>query len=443
MNQLLLADINDDCLLHIFKTLDLADLINIAETCIRFKTLACSVFKSLDMVFCTRVLWDQYDLYPEDIYRLLRNFGSLITRINVNLEIDSYDCEDCDDEYSANRVVCMAHCNQRTILNLIYKYCGENLRSLVLTMNRLYDIDIIDNVQPQFTNLQYLQLHVAYNPPSLPNLYSIFSDCKHLVELVANTPYILDYKFPKLEKLAFFCFNNSSTAIIDFLSIHKNLTTLNYRSFVHRIDIDTNNLQQLSEIRELRDLKLDCDQRLVLLFINNLGCNLSLERIECRSVTIDNDFVDGIEKMVNLRVLTLKRIKSIVSDKSLFEALGGLSHLSELTLASDCWNNSLNFNGAGLVNMVTRLNKLKNISFEKTGLVLGSDHYDSLVEICRNREENIKLFITNNERYQHDIPQSKDENNKSFVEYRYDESDSDEYYGDKYDEYDDDAYDHY
>lgn len=274
------------------------------------------------------------------------------------------------------------------------------------------------NVQTQFTNLRCLEFSFCLTPSDSQKFCEMFKDCKHLEELVACTADILKFTFPKLKKIQFHDSSDelmsaaSAEVFNNFLRNHENLTVLNYSC--HPFHDYYTKPHHITEMQHLKELEIHYVREFVSHIINNLACNMSLERIEFNSVIIDNNFVDGIQKMHNLRLLTLN-IESDIPNQMLFDALGNLSHLVELKLYS--WPSRISLTSAGLLDMVTRLDKLMILHFEETGLVLSSDEYDSIVQICRNRKKKNKLFLFNNERAQHEIPQAKAEMNYYFVEF--------------------------
>lgn len=136
-----LNDLNDECLLKVFRMLSLNDVTSIYDTCSRFRTLAMNAFTS-DYSQNTLDLnkWyidEQSKFNMVQISSLLTKFGSLIAGVKCNPYIFRYQ--------------------PHQILNLILDNCCGALKSLTLSEFHI-DGDIIDKLTPICDNLETLRL---------------------------------------------------------------------------------------------------------------------------------------------------------------------------------------------------------------------------------------------------------------------------------------------
>lgn len=93
--------------------LDLTDLINIAETCTRFKALADLVFKSVHLNCGNFNELLEFELTKNEKRRLMINFGYLIRIIHLSAHLDEF-CQEYFDQ--------------------ICTYCGENMETFIFEM---------------------------------------------------------------------------------------------------------------------------------------------------------------------------------------------------------------------------------------------------------------------------------------------------------------------
>lgn len=151
-----LVDLNDDCLLEIFRMLSPDDLLSINDTCSRFRTLTVPAvtLKYGDTTINLNTWYiDEHSKFNIlQIRHILRKFGSLIAGV------------ECFRSEANNNEI-------RQILNLILANCNGALRTLNLSHFHI-DADIIDRLPPICDNLESLRLDRCTlhrpNSPSLP-----------------------------------------------------------------------------------------------------------------------------------------------------------------------------------------------------------------------------------------------------------------------------------
>lgn len=116
-----LQDMNDDCLVEIFKHLSVRRLADVASTCTRFRTIARKVFSLRHKSNCVEIEIEDTYYYPKDAKyhqqsaALLRNFGDLMTDLKVIFE---YEAE--------------LEFKNTSVMSLMTKYCTGPLEKLEL-----------------------------------------------------------------------------------------------------------------------------------------------------------------------------------------------------------------------------------------------------------------------------------------------------------------------
>lgn len=102
-------DLNDDCIIHLFRMLDWIDLCNVKKTCVKFEQIADYIFPRkyarLSIVHTTHTLYQLWDLFE--------SFGNRILEFHISAQ------------------TLISECRFR-LLQFVLKYC-TSLRSLHLT----------------------------------------------------------------------------------------------------------------------------------------------------------------------------------------------------------------------------------------------------------------------------------------------------------------------
>lgn len=137
-----IVDLIDDCLEHVFNCLDLGDLINVSNASTKLRRVATTVFaskyKGKELQIkpfengrkCTKtpsVSGDVIIIYrPIQGFQIVRHFGNLIKKINIDLEISSESVPSETMELPRKLILC------ESLLAHVNKYCSESLQKFVL-----------------------------------------------------------------------------------------------------------------------------------------------------------------------------------------------------------------------------------------------------------------------------------------------------------------------
>lgn len=358
-------DMNDDCLLTIFKNLSSHALNAIATTCVRLQTLARTTFKSndankyLDLTAMMKAPSLQPEIY---IANFLRHFGDLIKEIDWNM----------DDALIAYQKRCL----QFEVIYVLSAYCsGGTLEKLRMNGSA---VNALLKALPRelFINLKAMHLKECDSSDGL----DIMTICKNSNEIVVH-PYksqaIISllrsaWHFPNLEKLSIPIRDAEFVELELFLERHQrvkclklkfddrgrqtnvfNLATLRYcklMEFLHLdgprftfsgIPIDLPNLKYLKIIHSGRGNANGVEH-----FINAAAASLTLEHLaisigillKCRTLQTTNAFT-------NLRTLTILNPQQFGCDPYRIElnsltTIMQLETLTELTLNGGTFANS-------------------------------------------------------------------------------------------------------
>lgn len=413
-----MINLNEDCLIELFKWLPLPALILMADTCERFREIARVVFKRSR--FSTNDLFNDKNATIYQIHGLLMNFGDLITEITIG------------------------NGTNQTFLRLIIEKCSDTMKSLVFNKGAFQNINrlLVFHVPSNFSNLKKL-IVAEDDTQQLIKAGSLFSKCKNVVELTVYNDYCLELFYPNLRVLnvVLSTGEQDSTAIGNFCGRHTNLERLNWQAHywwewlttivnenVKQLDLFrlkasvqvfelhylTDSLKGLCDLQNLKELVLLGTDHTVSVLIKALSCKNTLEVLGLDCIAIDNDLINGLKSFKNLQALRLQG-SLLVSDSSnenlLMENLCNLSQLSQLVLI-----NKFNITTAGLIRLVAALDKLSFIKLYQTELVFDGETYDQLVKVCRGRKNNVKLTIYNTQEDQGVVAKSLDEKHKKHVE---------------------------
>lgn len=385
-------DLKDDCLLGVFKHLDLTDLCAIADVCRRFRQNARTHFasskfeKDVLTIDCsgkygalflqarnenpsdkTRVLSFGEDLLNQKLLRIskvLRNFGALVKSIKIH----GIQCDSAVTEFNF----------VRSVFDLIGHFCSCTLIELDL-------ISCAMNAETEFS-VQPLLLHIQKLSCEYSGLFGrmLSTSTPELRELRFRNPDfftrhfsrqsdgILSQTFPKLTAISFRDVSNVKNIDIEgFLKLNpqlrkiglkncKNIDSNIFHSIAtHTPHIDTihidavtratddSNLKYVGKLKSLKTLKLDLsevyvpivDQAFMPAILNEIYvANITLQRLHIRCRCASKLYTDQLIGAIS-RLKTLTSLWLIdVPDLKLSHILGickQLKGLTELVLAQN------------------------------------------------------------------------------------------------------------
>lgn len=363
-----LAELNEDCLISLFRYLPLNDLNAVSGTCHRFRGIAINnvyrchaSLKRFDigtMAERYRNKVDENDLgySVKCIKGYLQRFGPFIDHIDFQNDIF---------QKTQNE----AH--SRNIIELVVDYCLSGLKSLKIR-NFNSDWNGISNIHLLFGNL--IKLDIDDCGP----LFKLFPLCKSVQELSVNINYFgskfgfgLTPAFPKLHKITVTVGNR-----IQCTEHHQQLiedtvgalikTNLNLASFsmtlpcffdiskigqlkhLDELYLDiarpqdesgptSLNLQPFYDLSNLRKVEIKGFHRSIYgQFLRQTASAQTLDHLTIGRFRMDEEFIDGLSRLHRLRYLSLVAIAPLSDRWDISEAiwhqLHGLNNIIELRL---------------------------------------------------------------------------------------------------------------
>lgn len=368
-----MLDLNDDCLLEIFKNLTDFELADIASTCSRFKTIACDLFslrhhKSNGLEIDIRLgdhNTDDKPTHRRQTAAILREFGELLSKLKITFG-------NTDRAAPHNTI----------ILNVIAKYCTKPLQQLELKYCNYLQPNENINARNLFRNVKELILD---NSSAIES--SVLSDAKQLCRLTLIwLPATLAVKFlsidyPQLQSLTLHMHNQqlerNKVNIIYFLKRHPNVTEvellgeydLSFISYccpsLKKLTIwggDNRKISPITKLDKLTAFKLSTGYRgrSPIDILMTLKSSQSLEELVLQghfnSVAVE--LMAGVGRFVNLKHLSIEFFGIV--DEQLLAVFQRLKDLRVLKVGG-CKLQSIT--SSGLVDLVKHLRHLEQLSF--------------------------------------------------------------------------------
>lgn len=387
----ILSRLNDDCLLNIFKRLEMKTILAVAQVCVRFKQQAIAAFKQK---------YKHVDVRPAPAYRcrsnvesLLRHFGSVIHSFNVDVRHSIYD--------------------QHYVLDWLREHCTSDLKNLTLVNFNWWRCDSSQMLPHCLEQLSLIQNQFQSSTKPL-------IDCKNLKELHLVGGKIDDWiiqKIEKLEKVDYESFEVTNVdVLINFLTLNSTLTKLclstrtigmkNATELIRCIG-NIHNLQELElvshieledmnecpgQFKHLRVLKCGSISPSIAPLLESLAKNRA--PIEHLEFCWDGRAIDAIKHCIELKQLKKLHLSSWSGeyDEWMDEIGRNLPQLQELHLMRvKKGSNTI------IEKIIEMLPHAKGMSFLKlksnTSIDCTQDQFNRLNKIVENRPKRCKLKI--------------------------------------------------
>lgn len=421
-----LIDLNDDCLVSIFRQLSLMDSNSVGLSCHRLhEVVVDGIYRyqakmiNIDITRMVQRLSYQNNLEHriECLREYLQRFGHLIEHIDFDSKSAHLPSEFVQD-----------------ILSFIIMYTSNRFQSLNVA-NVILDDDSSVKLHGILNRLTKLEIS--------DNWTTVFSACPDLDTLKINyftidRPFNLNYTFPKLKIFHFKCFtpyqekhklspetkqqisDQTSSALANFLKRHTNLASLTITSTFARIDgignlrnleelqlssaISVTNTVSLYNLSKLRKIHIT-NAEIYSQFLQKSVSVESLVHITIGECTIDESFIYGLGRFRYLRYL-LFRInffqKYIELSDEIWEQLQNINSLTELHI--DFASNS-KYADKFMINLIQNNLKLRNLSLMSGVLppelfvnLTKLENLDSLCfNMCFNLDDNVRLTVIDGE----------------------------------------------
>lgn len=388
--------LNDDCLREVFGYLDLMDLMNAAQVCVRFNQQAKETFAAkykvcnldFDSMKYKRITIHQAD-------DMLRLFGEMIH----TLKVDQFFIE-----------------TEIPILRIASRYCTA-LKELELTNFTWFPN--LKKIRPIFKHLEKLHLNHCKFSNTLRNLSNV---CMELKSLRLNGCDMLSCKgiinqFVKLEDAQFNeCIDLDGCAVESFIEMNSNLIKFSMTQngewmstrHIHSIGQNLNHLleleideeiyymdkqimQNLSQLDKLKVLKLNFNELAVTPLLKSfVEKEVPIEYLKLINGAIDSETIDYISKMKGVKTLELIQSDGEITDEHLIQLTKELPQLSELYVKDP----PTDITTIGLKKMLPHANKLSLLHLESVhSISIDVDDYKAMLETVKRRPEKVKLLI--------------------------------------------------
>lgn len=361
----ILTILNNDCLLNIFKRLDLLDLTNVAATCVRFNQQANELIKSHFWHLNLR------DFDKEAIVRLLNNFSSLIPSVQ-SIEIsraDSIALQMINQEFKQFTI---------TSLSLESVECDFNdVRSLFAQLQTLKLKDCKFNNFPNDLKLWLKHLEVDWGRVDTKLSYNDI--LLHWIKIC-----------PKLKKLSIKNHLGTYWEILLLISENaKQLQSLEYLTSVNNL-FDGERIHGHFHFHYLTELKLQFNGSSIHPLVHALAENkIPIEHLKIIRGEINEDGINSLTRLERLEVLELFRCVNW-SDDHLNLLANKMPNLRELHLFSGSHHMSI----TGLKQMIKCANKLTLLTLKRIyNICIGIDDYMDILAAIQMRPEMKRLVI--------------------------------------------------
>lgn len=359
-----ILDLNDDCLMAIFRLLPLPDLIAASDTSKRFQKISTFVFaRNFKIIDLNAPDEHNHALTKHQTARLLQNFGFLISDLRFK------------------QTPFLNEIETQKIFMMIVENCGGTLKSL--TFHSIYVDLSLPAIQSLFGSLKSYSCRIDISEKRDFNGNIMDNEMEMLLESVnqSTSPNVAFLcLFSNLEKLDLS--NQDLGIIFEVLGQNKALRKIKVNrcrvddvaKFLEDIVINLMCLEKLTvngsydlrtfdcltKMRNINSISLSCPFDDVSHFLNKM---VSLDTLQCLRLTqvrCTNQLMATIAKFYNLRELEIDAFESSEQQIDL-RPLGQLHGLRKLTLGGN-----LNTNQQDLVQLVIDLGGLKSLNFNFT-----------------------------------------------------------------------------
>lgn len=392
--------LNDDCLRVIFWHLNLVDLTNAAEVCVRFNEHAKIAFKAK----FTELEITRADFSRRIAKAVLRNFGKLIRSLKVEsmalgpdhealtlihlhtstalTELHLVDFKCCMNINLPNAVYAL----MSQVKQLTLEYCRfhNKLEALLAACNQLSALRIVGSRwNENAINRRFEQLKEAQ-----------FANNFMLTDFELNEFIELN---PTLENLTI-TENYELLSSNTIQSISKNLPHLVKLDFEQpSLDEDDSNflknadtLGQLNSLKSLTFHLNYCDSALPLMRALANG-NVPIEHLKLLGGSIHNDSVKFMSQLKKMNIFELNDVDGLTNEM-LVELAMEWPEIESFRFVTDIFHN---ITIAGLKKCVKHAKKLANLTLdgELDSCTIEVIDYEELLEMVKNRPEQVQLTI--------------------------------------------------
>lgn len=298
-----LVTLIDDCLLHLFRFISLADLGSVKDTCKRLCQVADQSFK----LYGDKTLTISRSSMVADIWNL-KHFGKFIKSLTLT---------DCYKQY----------CSNQDIFEVISQFSTEELESISLCVN--YDESITDDSLKCLQKVLKNVTIITFRDFHERNIELLLSYCENLMEI--------DINGEEVDLKTLWCSKNLNIERITLTILHKD-------------DI----LEEICEkLVGLKSLSLDCNPEKTIRHLSRLN---HLKQLKIGSFC--SNIGSLLQDLIKNDVLEYLSLSFLIMDEIIAHALVEMSNLKELVLM-----HSTQFEENTLDILSKKLNNIEKLSF--------------------------------------------------------------------------------
>lgn len=277
MSEMMLLELNDDCLIKIFRNLSAADIAKVSEVCTLFKDLALTAFKTEWREKTVNLLNSSKELRTESI-RILCRYSTLLQKVHIGFGDNKYNEVFLDIifakctlnlieiEFSGPGYMCYVDkiLNKRNMCRFNKKF--RYLRSLKFDCSTKYIVER-QCIEQKFSYLEELNLSDPFKNRNIENFVYLNPQLRRLsafhsteVKKARDLVKMIDHNLPRLEQLGLWIGGFMDEMEYQPLFL-KNLRQLHISNYGK-----ANNLPYLSisneRVEDMEFLLSSCDYRL-------------------------------------------------------------------------------------------------------------------------------------------------------------------------------------
>lgn len=430
-------NLNDDCLLEVFKYLNLQDLCSVADVCGRFRQnarlqFAHSAFTHLGFRNDFLQLTEKDNKRSMQITsRLLWNFGAYTKSIyNVN---GDGDCDSvCRSKYHIrNFELISLHCSESLVELDLFKYnvtdaiaiimrpVFARLETLTLRQCRFSDsfLNVLPIWAPELRDLRFLHINKQIR------FYGLRETYRKLTKLTfVNVDYVNNEDFdgflmltPRLKQIEMLSCRNIDDEILQSIVVH--VPQIEAVRFSNCRASNVSRVQCFNQLFNLRSLELNRSTLLKesAIYFISIANEIDAAQIPIRHLKLSNfdcfdrngEFVDAISKLRNLETLKIVGVVGLGA-QDICKICKSLNELRKIELVG----NGHKMDAYDLVDLIWYSEKLKLLRY-MDGCVRNSgqknhidaDTYIQFVQTIQKRQERDHLVIMlSNSQYTVDLP---------------------------------------
>lgn len=362
-----MLDLNDDCLMEIFRYLDLVDLYYVTEVCVRFKQCAQSLFPSKLKTFLIK------RSSPQVLHSIIYNYGELVNELTLD-----------EGHYFSVEI-------ERLLESCV------NLQKMHLWHIKVSDGEFLER---GFAKLKSLDIKMVQGIKN-----------KDFVSFLCQNP--------KLKHLSIEDGIGLTGQILEVIAKQSSIIkSIHFDQSQHGGFISQNHLNSLSLVENLQELKIGCNFRSIIEAIGKMADKmLPLQKLALRYHKPESGLFKAIADLKHLQCLEIHDYP--ITDTDLHILGNNLINIDTLILRS---TGEITIDG--VFQLITKINRLQSLTLRSVNqnISFSVDDYEKCLTILRQRPVKRCFHLCLENSFQSTVPNdvAKKNENELFLSYNYD-----------------------